>query len=55
MTMLVQEILVSGKNTATGGDGVELAWRCCDGHGGGATREWEKEEERRGMRCGGDG
>ena len=39
MAMLVQEILVSGKDTAAGGDGVRLAWRRCDGHGGGATRE----------------
>lgn len=34
VTMLVQEILVSRKDAATGGDGVELAGRCSDGHWG---------------------
>lgn len=42
VTMLVEEVLVSGEDTPTAGDGVEWAWMWCKMHGG---------EERGGQEC----
>lgn len=38
VTMLVQEIFVPGEHTPSARDGVDGAWKCCDGHEG----EWVK-------------
>lgn len=41
MAMFVQEIFVPGEHTPTARDGIEWAWKGCDGHEG----DWVEGKE----------